>query len=100
MTPDCRRDRRTELEPRLVRQETWGAGGTLMLQQIPQAGESTLEMKGLNLARGFGAGQGLTPALQVPPLPLLQQPTFALTFLATKSCGLKSYRVEALNSRV
>lgn len=32
--------------------------------------------------------------------PLLQQPTLALTFLATKSCGLKSYRVEALNSRV
>lgn len=27
-----------------------GAGRTLMLQQIPQAGESTFEMEGLNLA--------------------------------------------------
>lgn len=46
VTPDCRKDRWMELEP----SEIWGAGGTLMLQQILQAGESTFEMEGLNLA--------------------------------------------------
>lgn len=96
----CRRDRRAELEPGSVQPRDTVGDKTPTLKWTPLDEEKVpLKQKGWVLpeapaqSTGLGSMPSTKVLLLVQPLPVLQQQTFALTFLATEGCGLRSYRV-------